>query len=356
MPVYCKHIVAAAITVICLATTSAHALTPGQRCAITKQTTLGKTAEAQLKCHVKAAVRDEPVDPACITKAFDKLHVKFVAAIARGGCVFTEDVTDWDDLDDFSEDVVFDHPGMAGSPAAQRCASRKWKAIGKALRKELRCHARSTVLDKATDSECLANAEGKLAVKFAKLEAAGGCVTSGATQAIDSVSGEATFIVTFNPARPKWAFILGADYDGALIGGLAGADAKCADQASGAGLPGTYVAWLSTSSTFAPNRLRSDLTPYALVDGTKIATSKLALSSGTLLHAIDLTASGVPRVTYVWTGTLPDGTTAAGATCTNWTSNSTLGGRGWAGDTAGTWTYHSNESCAAARPFYCFEY
>src|ERR1700734_4365982 len=52
------------------------------------------------------------------------------------------------------------------------------------------------------------------------------------------------------------AFVSSAMYDGDL-GGTAGADTACRNLAHASGLPGTYVAWLGTSTASAVSRLGS---------------------------------------------------------------------------------------------------
>src|SRR5262245_23472284 len=54
-------------------------------------------------------------------------------------------------------------------------------------------------------------------------------------------------------ARPNVAFVTRGVYSGAL-GGLSGADGICQTAAISAGLPGTFVAWLSTSTVNARDR------------------------------------------------------------------------------------------------------
>jgi hypothetical protein len=75
------------------------------------------------------------------------------------------------------------------------------------------------------------------------------------------------------PGTPPWApvkrvFVTSTGYPGNL-GGLAGADAKCQERATAAGLGGTFKAWLSAAGTgnSAAERLTHATVPYVRVDG-----------------------------------------------------------------------------------------
>src|SRR5262245_41660475 len=66
----------------------------------------------------------------------------------------------------------------------------------------------------------------------------------------------------------KRMFVTSTTYQGGNLGGLAGADAKCADRAAAAGLTGAYKAWLSDSHKSAASRLTHSVGSYSLIDGT----------------------------------------------------------------------------------------
>ena len=57
------------------------------------------------------------------------------------------------------------------------------------------------------------------------------------------------------PTGHNIVFVTSIEYDGNL-GGLGGADAACQSRAAFAGLPGTYVAWLSTPTVSAHSRIQ----------------------------------------------------------------------------------------------------
>src|SRR5215470_17442921 len=82
----------------------------------------------------------------------------------------------------------------------------------------------------------------------------------------------------------KHVFVTSTTYEGALLGGLAGADAKCADHAAAGGLAGTFKAWLSDSHKSAASRLTHSTGTYSLVDGTLVAGAWDDLVMGNLQH------------------------------------------------------------------------
>jgi len=82
-------------------------------------------------------------------------------------------------------------------------------------------------------------------------------------------SPEAAFDQAIEDLAVNFVFATSTSYP-ADFGGLAGADAICNQHAGDAGLPGTYVAWLSTTTVDARDRLagargfvRPDGLPFA---------------------------------------------------------------------------------------------
>jgi hypothetical protein len=157
------------------------------------------------------------------------------------------------------------------------------------------------------------------------------------------------------------AFATSTTHDGAL-GGLARADAICQAEADAAGLTGTFLAWLSDSTTHAPDRLLDHARAYTLADGAPLTTWS-ALLDGALSSPIGLDASGEDATqlawylgTNLWTGTTADGL-AQSATCQDWTSSDPADfgttGRNNFGDAS--WTEDLSAPCDQALQLYCFE-
>jgi hypothetical protein len=135
----------------------------------------------------------------------------------------------------------------------------------------------------------------------------------------------------------KTVFVTSATFKNNL-GGLTGADDKCqaeADDPASIVPSGTYLAWLSDGTHSPDTRFTKSSHPYILPDGTKIAEDFTDLTSGSILHAIDIDPTGEPvGLQEFWTGTNPDGTTASSSvSCDGWTANPAANFRGMAGRT-----------------------
>ncbi|HYX20905.1 MAG TPA: hypothetical protein VFA98_08685 [Thermoanaerobaculia bacterium] len=154
------------------------------------------------------------------------------------------------------------------------------------------------------------------------------------------------------------------------FGGLAAGDAICQTAANGAGLGGTWKAWLSTTTTSAASRLTHANVPYQLVDGTQVASSWNALVSGApLKNAINLDEHGNyvtfndgSELGYTWTGTATDGSTST-ETCLDWTFSDNncsaihFGTVGTDGYVDSRWTARGAPACCTVQVFalFCFE-
>ena len=150
------------------------------------------------------------------------------------------------------------------------------------------------------------------------------------------------------------AFVTSAQLVGNL-GGLAGADALCTNAASAAGLDGTFVAWLSTTTVDAIDRLAGSR-GWVRTDGTALADQPAQIASGELFVPLDLDENGhpAPLPAEPWTGTNPDGRAASGLSCGDWTGAGT-GQQGVAAAGMPSFTDGGTIPCMATRSLYCFE-
>jgi hypothetical protein len=143
------------------------------------------------------------------------------------------------------------------------------------------------------------------------------------------------------------------------LGGLAGADAKCQSLATAAGLPGTYKAWLSDSLTDVKTRVTQSTSQYILIDGTVIAASYVALTSGTIAHAIDLDETGTHVASDVFTDSNPNGVATEVDplfTCNDWTADNTLIGEVGRSDAkTKSWTEDGDGLCQSPSSIYCIQ-
>jgi len=167
---------------------------------------------------------------------------------------------------------------------------------------------------------------------------------------------------------PCITFASSGTYTGNL-GGLVGADAICNQLAGEAGLPGTYMAWLSDRSVGGSPAQRfatRSSGPYQLVNGTRVVANWNDLVDGTLAHAIDLDENGNPADSdpdeAVWTATTSAGGHSGWGNplddCDGWTIG-TSDGEGMIGlyfQTDGRWTNVGGvQTCEKRNLIYCFQ-
>jgi hypothetical protein len=109
------------------------------------------------------------------------------------------------------------------------------------------------------------------------------------------------------------------------LGGLQEADDICAQRAGEAGLEGEYMAWLSTSSANARDRIPTTAAGWIRTDGLPFAASVVSLVQGEIFYPPRVDEKGDDLGTgdvWVFTGTDGDGTHYASGTytsCSDWT-------------------------------------
>ncbi len=171
----------------------------------------------------------------------------------------------------------------------------------------------------------------------------------------------ATSTPTPTPFPYKRVFVTSNTYS-ANLGGISGADSKCQSSADSVNLGGSWIAWISNSSTAARDRLTHAAVPYKMLDGAIVANNWADLVDGAISSRINVTEHLTSLVsTCVFTATQSDGSSASTRTsyngdCNNWSSTSDANGvlagqtsnlSGWT-DSCGAWCWQSN-------PLYCFE-
>ena len=147
----------------------------------------------------------------------------------------------------------------------------------------------------------------------------------------------------------------------AALGGLAGADAICAQRALAAGLAGTYRAWLSTSTVNAIDRLGS-ASGWVRPDGKPFVNSVAEIAQGKVLYPprLDEFGNDLGAGPVVMTATGRDGTLIAGTnytTCGDFTSDVYDGkplDSGLASANSWWFTYAVSVGCAGPARIYCF--
>lgn len=193
---------------------------------------------------------------------------------------------------------------------------------------------------------------------------AGGTDTTAKDASVEADADAARAPCRGEAACRRYVFVTSDLYAGEDIGGSIGADGRCTNRAA---VPGTlavlagrvWQAWISDdgANLAASARLTNGTMPYRLADGTLIANSWTQLTSGALLHAIDMDETGKTIGNdFVWTGTQAFGQVTL-TNCTNWSINGTdnRGSVGRANAKDGTWTNSGAVSCGNGHRLYCFE-
>lgn len=155
------------------------------------------------------------------------------------------------------------------------------------------------------------------------------------------------------------------------FGGIAGADAVCAQEAAAAGLPGTYYAWLSDKSTSPRVRFSRSTVPYTLPSGAEIAAdyAALAVAVPPINQHADATAvlreaNDDAAPAQIWTGTTIDGHSDTNSNssnfCADWTDNSISNMTlvGWVHKRSKPkfdWTRANLVPCTGVGYLYCFQ-
>lgn len=157
---------------------------------------------------------------------------------------------------------------------------------------------------------------------------------------------------------PKYAFLgslhFRSDLGVAHADGLCKSEADASSYASGVLQGRNWVAWLSTSTLDARDRIVN--ATYRLPNGVKIADDKNDLLNGSLDAAINVGADGSTGIAaFPGTGTLANGTNS-GVNCNNWSSLVSTRTAGYSQVSNDTWTNYTAASCNAATMLvYCFE-
>jgi hypothetical protein len=151
-------------------------------------------------------------------------------------------------------------------------------------------------------------------------------------------------------------FVTSTTHTGQL-GGLSGADEVCTTRAEQAGLPGTYVAWLSTENIDAVGRLGS-ARGWVRPDGKPFVDTIEELLVGAIRFPARLDETGTDQLeATVWTATTEAGEFRSAATsCDSWTIGDADPAAGIGAADAGTrrWTQADTSSCSEAHRLLCF--
>lgn len=151
------------------------------------------------------------------------------------------------------------------------------------------------------------------------------------------------------------------------LGGIAGADQKCQTAAENAGLPGEYMAWISSSEGAPAERFVQSVVPYRQLDGVQIAASWSELIDGDLESGIYLTElknfpqkgtakSCMLDIAFAWSNTQESGVLwQTNYACGDWLEEAGSGYTGRVGLIDGGWTVDCIADCLDEAALYCVE-
>lgn len=162
-------------------------------------------------------------------------------------------------------------------------------------------------------------------------------------------------------ALDRRVFVTSALYNGAAVGSLKSADARCANLADDQGWSDglKYQAWLSDSTTDARDRFKRGRGRLVMTNGLVFADSWPALLAGQLENPLEVTEKGETYHGGVWTGTNPEGTAVPdSAHCDDWSSSSVVktGVYGNSDLKSDGWTQYAQPgACPADFALYCMQ-
>ncbi|MBL9102788.1 MAG: DUF4215 domain-containing protein [Myxococcales bacterium] len=168
-------------------------------------------------------------------------------------------------------------------------------------------------------------------------------------------------------AAPRWVFITSKGKDNGNLGGVAGADAYCQMLADGAGLGGTYMAWLTGSDPATAPAMRFASAGFAgwyMLPGdppTPVARGWADLVGPSDLQAAIVRDEAAADVgdANAWTNTRADGTQLGADHCSDWGTNdgdlSGGTGRSKSGIVSDAWTDNAEYACNSGARLYCFQ-
>lgn len=178
-----------------------------------------------------------------------------------------------------------------------------------------------------------------------------------------------TATLTFGPDSYSWwagyadntnigmMFVTSSGYLGYSMGGLTGADTKCQNAATAAGLNGTWTAVLSSSTVNAIDRIPFNFGEIRRVDQTVLAANWATFWGGSLSAQPNITEYGTLNpATYVYTASSSVGLKypSSGSYCADWTGGSGSGvGLGDMTQQNSAWIRGGDSYCNYSIPMYC---
>jgi hypothetical protein len=164
----------------------------------------------------------------------------------------------------------------------------------------------------------------------------------------ESVCGDATTA----SGSANLVFVTSKPIAPGILGGPGGADAFCNNLATQAGLAGTYVAWISTTTTDAIDRL-AGARGWQRTDGMPFADRPADIVAGRILYPPRLDEHGLPNDSDVATATNGSGR-LEGPNCADFTSTGPQLYFGLSNATTELFSRQGSTACGNPMSLYCF--
>ena len=145
--------------------------------------------------------------------------------------------------------------------------------------------------------------------------------------------------------------------EGAIAGtaGLAAFENRCTVEAAAANLPGTFTVGVSLAGLAISDRVnQGGALPWVRPDGVKLFETPASIGlDDSLLAPIQMTASGVPKNSEVWTGA--GDFNGTNPNCLDFTTNDEIGIIGVSAISGVNGASFNSAPCSQTRPVYCFQ-
>ena len=153
------------------------------------------------------------------------------------------------------------------------------------------------------------------------------------------------------------AFVAATPIKAQDLGSPPGSDQMCTSIANGAGHPGNFISWTSTTTSSAVSRLlASNANGWVRVDGRPFAATRGSLIAGKILYPLRKDENSADHVVQVLTGTGPAGT-SIGENCVEFTSanSADLIVLGTSDGGSNRWTNDIEDTCDHGSAFFCLQ-
>lgn len=156
-------------------------------CQQAKLNAAGKRTASTLLCYAKSVNADGAVDAQCLDRASSVFVAAFARAEQRMECATLGDAATVAGTVDGCVAGLTSQLDATSPPAGtEACVVSKLRAVGTALKAEIKCYGKQSGDGGAPDPACLERAERSLSSAFARAELRGDCATTGDTTAVGS--------------------------------------------------------------------------------------------------------------------------------------------------------------------------